>query len=593
MLVKSLNYSYKHGELSSSQKEAVIVLIEKKDRDRRQIKNWRPISRINVDVKIGTKPIAKRLEKVLPEIIHHNQNAYVKGRTIFDAVRTIDDIISLTASKDISSLLVAIDFEKAFDSVNWNYLKKTLEKFNFGPSFIAWITTFFSDITSSVMNNGFATQPFKLSRGVRQGDPLFPYLFILVLETLAINIRNYIKIGGIKIDNQELKLVIFADDLTVFLKDKESFYQLSNTLHIFGVYSGLKINKQKTEVMNLGSSRVTAEDLSVEHIPKAVKILGIHFTFDYALFQRLNLAGIFNQPIWNNRFICIDNKSVFSRKLFSAGLCKVGDLCEFICIKPHITESLLNVLDLFYLKCLYHSLPPEWKKEMSSNVTQAANKTTPFNIFAQEELSSKKIYNLLISKISKPPTAKKKLENQYASETSSLDWETIYTLPFKCALDTKSREFQYKILNQILPLNTFLFKICKTESPLCAFCLFNEECMSHFFFQCTVIQSFWSSIQQLFGNHIITESDVILGITHQSEDALLNNHLILLSKQYTYNCKLKGVLPSGAVFLTKVKAVFEMEHRIAKERNKLSIHYKKWNKLLSQEHHIQFPQFSF
>ena len=80
--------------------------------------------------------------------------------------------------------------------------------------------------------------------------------------------------------------------------------------------------------------------------------------------------------------------------------------------------------------------------------------------------------------------------------------------------------------------------------------------MSHFFFQCTVIQSFWSSIQQLFGNHIITESDVILGITHQSEDALLNNHLILLSKQYIYNCKLKGVLPSRAVFLTKVKAVF-------------------------------------
>ena len=246
MLVKSLNYSYKHGELSSSQREAVIFLIEKKDRDRRQIKNWRPISLINVDVKIGTKAIAKRLEKVLPEIIHHNQNAYVKGRTIFDAVRTIDDIISLTASKDISSLLVAIDFEKAIDSVNWNYHKKTLEKFNFGPSFIAWITTFYSDISSSVMNNGFATQPFKLSRGVRQGDPLSPYLFILVLETLAVNIRNDIKIGGIKIDNQELKLVIFADDLTVFLKDKESFYQLSNTSHIFGVLSGLKMNKQKT-----------------------------------------------------------------------------------------------------------------------------------------------------------------------------------------------------------------------------------------------------------------------------------------------------------------------------------------------------------
>ena len=225
MLVKSLNYSYKHEELSTSQKQAVIVLIEKKDPDRRQIKNWRQISLINVDVKIGTKAITKRLEKVLPEIIHHNQNAYVKGRTIFDAVRTIDDIISLrTTSKNISSLLVAIDFEKAFNSVNRNYLIRVLQKFNFGPSFITWITIrFYSDISCNVMNNGFVTQPFKLSRGVRQGDPFSPYLFILVLEPLAINIRNDTKIRGINIDNQELKLVIFADDLTVFLKTRNLF----------------------------------------------------------------------------------------------------------------------------------------------------------------------------------------------------------------------------------------------------------------------------------------------------------------------------------------------------------------------------------
>ena len=73
---------------------------------------------INVDVKIGTKAPSKRTEKVLPQIIYHNQNAYVNGRTIFDTVRTIDDVMSFTASKNITSLLVAIDFEKAFDSVN-------------------------------------------------------------------------------------------------------------------------------------------------------------------------------------------------------------------------------------------------------------------------------------------------------------------------------------------------------------------------------------------------------------------------------------------------------------------------------------------
>ena len=92
LLVDSLNYSYDHGELSNTQKQAIIKLIERKGKDKRYIGNWRPISLINVDAKIGSKVIATRLQKVIPEIIHFNQNAYVKGRTIFDAVRTIDDI---------------------------------------------------------------------------------------------------------------------------------------------------------------------------------------------------------------------------------------------------------------------------------------------------------------------------------------------------------------------------------------------------------------------------------------------------------------------------------------------------------------------
>ena len=93
LLVDSLSYAYFHGELSTTQKQAVITLIEKKDKDRRLIKNWRPISLVNVDVKISSKAIAKRLEKVLPHIIHYDHNAFVKGRTIFDAVCTISDVM--------------------------------------------------------------------------------------------------------------------------------------------------------------------------------------------------------------------------------------------------------------------------------------------------------------------------------------------------------------------------------------------------------------------------------------------------------------------------------------------------------------------
>ena len=101
LMVESLNYSYDNGELSSSQKRAIITLIEKKDKDRRNISNWRPISLINVDVKIGSKAIAKRLEAVLTKIIHHNQCAYVKDRTICDAVRSMDDILDYTKKYQI------------------------------------------------------------------------------------------------------------------------------------------------------------------------------------------------------------------------------------------------------------------------------------------------------------------------------------------------------------------------------------------------------------------------------------------------------------------------------------------------------------
>ena len=108
----------------------------------------------------------------------------------------------------------------------------------------------------------------------------------------------------------------------------------------------------------------------------------------------------------------MNHKSVFNQRLFSKGFCKVGDLFTLVCIEPRITELQLNMIDLLYLKGLYHSLLPEWKKIMTNNASAVLLKTTPFNAVEYPEaelLSSKKIYKLLISKISKPPTAKKEI----------------------------------------------------------------------------------------------------------------------------------------------------------------------------------------
>ena len=112
LLVETLNCAFDHGELSNSQRQAIITVIEKKGKDKRHISNWRPISLINVDTKIRSKAIARRLQDFIPDIVHHNQNAYVKGKSIFDAVRAIDDILEFTEREKIQGLMVAVDFKK-------------------------------------------------------------------------------------------------------------------------------------------------------------------------------------------------------------------------------------------------------------------------------------------------------------------------------------------------------------------------------------------------------------------------------------------------------------------------------------------------
>ena len=122
---------------------------------------------------------------MLPEVTHFDQSAFVKGRTIFDAIRTIDDVIEHTMNGDISVILVAIDFEKAFDSLNFSFLISVLHAFNFGPSFIQWVRVLYNKVSSRVMNNGFTSGPFSLSRGVRQGGSSFSLSFHISFGNLS------------------------------------------------------------------------------------------------------------------------------------------------------------------------------------------------------------------------------------------------------------------------------------------------------------------------------------------------------------------------------------------------------------------------
>ena len=159
-----------------------------------------------------------------------------------------------------------------------------------------WIRTFYQNTASSVTNNGFSTGPFNVRRGVRQGDPLSAYLFIICLEIFAISLRGNNNIQGIQVDKEEIKLEMFADDVTAFLRNRRFLEALLCTTDLFSKCSGLEINSEKTECMLLGN-QVSLSPMDVIfskniQIKDTVKILGVYFTYNESQRKKLNFDEI-------------------------------------------------------------------------------------------------------------------------------------------------------------------------------------------------------------------------------------------------------------------------------------------------------------
>jgi len=139
MLLDSFNFSFDNGLLSLSQRNGIITLLPKKDRDPLKIQNYRPISLLSVDYKIIAKTMADRLKNCMGDLIHDSQSGFLKGRNIGNNIRLLMDIIDYTEANNIPGALLLLDIEKAFDSVSHEFLLRVLEKFNFGNNFMKWV----------------------------------------------------------------------------------------------------------------------------------------------------------------------------------------------------------------------------------------------------------------------------------------------------------------------------------------------------------------------------------------------------------------------------------------------------------------------
>ena len=218
-LVNCFNEAYVKGEMSISQQRGVISLLPKEDANLLKRANWRPITLLNVYYKIASKVIATRFEKVLDLLISHDQTGLLKGRYVGQNIRLVNDVVNQTKIQNIPGILVQLDFCKAFDTIEWSFIKRSLALFNFGDSIQQWVSTFYNNSEPAVLNDGFCTNFFKLLRGVRQSCPLSPYLFIVGAEILACKIRQDKTIKGITVFEKELKLIQFADDTTLLCND--------------------------------------------------------------------------------------------------------------------------------------------------------------------------------------------------------------------------------------------------------------------------------------------------------------------------------------------------------------------------------------
>ena len=198
-LLDSLNAGFESGTLSISQRPGVISLIPTDENSLTTLSNWRPVTLLNVDYKILAKVIAKRIEPVLPKLIYPDQTGFIKGRFIGQNIRLLNDLIEYTDDHKIPGILLFIDFEKAFDTTEWSFTQNVLKCFNFGLVIRKWVSVLYRGVESAVMNGGYSTSYFTVSRGVRQGCPLSPLLLVLGVEILAQKIRLATSCRGIQL----------------------------------------------------------------------------------------------------------------------------------------------------------------------------------------------------------------------------------------------------------------------------------------------------------------------------------------------------------------------------------------------------------
>ena len=323
LLLDSWNYSLAIGNLPQSQSTSVISLIPKSGKDKTEIKNWRPISISSCDLKIITKAISTKVGAYLNEIISESQMGYVPGRDINFNNRLLRSALDFCKENNLDNILMSLDAQKAYDSLDHEYINNTLRTYGFPEQFIAAVDLLHNNIQAQVQVNGFLSDRFSIRRGVKQGDSLSCALFIISIDPLIRNIQNNNSLPSLDLSSTcSLKTLAYADDIAIITPNNDNNIEL-----IFNEYSsltkmsGLTLNADKTEILNLAligkqvsNASYNNTNFTIPHT-NAITICGNKISLDEQISYESNITDKINKlksqlNKWKNRNLSINGKMI-------------------------------------------------------------------------------------------------------------------------------------------------------------------------------------------------------------------------------------------------------------------------------------------